>query len=301
MSDDRPRKGADNRRGILAMLVAMSLFMTSDICLKLASSSMPVGQILFLRGLVSIPLLLTVAWATGNLGGLVDVRRRLVLTRAVLEVGVAATFISALSLLPIAEVTALGQATPLMLTLLVVALGLERVDSRRWAAVLVGLVGVLLVIQPSFEGFRPGTLLALATAFLVVLRDMATRRIAGTVSSYAITLASAVAVTTAGSGLLSLNETWITPSWNEMRFVLLSGVVVIGGNFAMVVSCRDVDLSVIAPWRYSVVVWGLAAGILVWGEVPNALALFGTSLVVASGLYTLHREQARARLERAGE
>jgi drug/metabolite transporter (DMT)-like permease len=281
-----------NQRGILAMLAAMTLFTASDTLVKLASTALPPGQIMAVRGLFAVAMMLTVMATFRQLGTLKGMRNRTVLLRSALEGAIALLFLTGIAHLPLGIINAILQATPILITLLAAILGIERVGWRRWVAVFVGFFGVMLIVRPSPAGVDVYALLALACAVLVAVRDILTRRIRDSVSTPVITFSAASMVTGLGFGLASV-ENW--QPLDPVHYVLLSGaaVVVTLGNLAVVKAFRIGEMSVVSPFRYSMVVIALGAGYLVFNEVPDLIAVAGIALVVASGLYTLRREQLR--------
>jgi drug/metabolite transporter (DMT)-like permease len=201
---------AANRRGILAMLAAMTLFTANDTLLKLASDALAPGQIMAVRGLFASLFALGLVTAFGEWRRLPAIASPLVLLRAGFEAATAFLYITALAHLPLANITALLLASPILMTLLTVMLGMERVGPRRWAAILAGFAGVLAIVRPSVEGFNLYAGLALASAFMVVGRDFTTRLIGGRVPSAVVTLSTTASVTAAGFAL-GLTEEWRAP------------------------------------------------------------------------------------------
>lgn len=292
---------ADNRRGILAMMAAMALFIGNDTFLKLASDAYPAGQMMALRGIFAIVLSLGLVVAFGAWRSIPLLADRRVIGRALLEGAVAFTFMTALARMPLAIITAILQATPIVITLLTVILRIEPVGWRRWAAIIVGFAGVLLVIRPSMEGVDFFVLMALVCAFLIAFRDLMTRNIAKAVPSTIITLASTLSV--AACGLLASLSGMDVIGWQPVQIeatLYLAGaaIFVTAGNVAIIAAFRGTDLSVVSPFRYSVIVWAIIMGFIVFGEWPDVVASAGIALIVVSGLYTVHRERVRARAAR---
>jgi drug/metabolite transporter (DMT)-like permease len=284
----------NNRRGIIAMLLAMAFFITNDSLLKLASATMPPGQIMAVRGVLATAIALSIVWATGQLGSVRKLASPFAALRGVIEAIVAFLFISSLPHLPIAIITAIVQSTPLILTLAMVALGLERVRWRRWSAIVVGFVGVLVIVRPGPEGMNLYALVALAAAVLVAGRDLATRFVPADVPSSVVALASTAAVGLAGL-VAGLGESWPALGARELAYIGGAALLVTLGNLANIVAFRDTDVSVVAPFRYSVILWAILLGFVIFGELPDPTAIVGIALIIASGVYTLHREQVRQR------
>jgi drug/metabolite transporter (DMT)-like permease len=285
---------AANRRGIIAMIAAMTLFAANDALLKLASASLPPGQIMAVRGVFAALLTATCVAALKQLTQARSLMSPVVVLRATLEATIAFLFITSVAVLPLANITAILQATPILMTLAAVAFGIERVGWRRWSAVILGFVGVLLIVRPSPAGFDPYALIALATAALVAGRDFATRAIGAHVPSIVITLATSIGVCLAGF-ILGLLEDWPAPGAYELWILAAAAIVVTAGNFAVITAFRDTDVSVVSPFRYSNVPFAIILGLVVFGELPDAVALVGIALIVGAGLYTIHRERVRAR------
>lgn len=289
-------QAAENRRGILAMLVAMTLFTANDALLKITTADLPPGEIMAVRGCFGIVIALVLVFASGEARHLRELRAPIVALRALVESFVAFTFISALGALPLADITAILQTTPIVLTVLAVVLGLETVGWRRWGAILAGFFGVLLIVKPSWTGFNVYAGLALLSAFLVAVRDLMTRRIAGHIPTVVVTLATTVLVTILGFAM-SYAESWRMLVGREAALLGVAAVLVTIGNLAIIEAYRAGEMAVVSPFRYTVILTSLIIGFLVFGEVPDPVSVVGISLIGASGLYTIHREQLRRRAE----
>lgn len=281
------------------MLAAMGCFALSDALLKLAAAAMPAGQIMAVRGVFSCLLALgLVAWM-GDLRSLRRIADPIVLSRGALEGVAALTFILALAALPLANVTAIILASPLMMAFVLATTGVEIVGWRRWTAILIGFLGVLLIVRPGVAGFSVHTLLALACAVCVTARDLITRRIAPGTPSSVIAFATTPALLLVGVTLGLSIESW-RPVWSaETALLAAAAVFLTGGNYAIIVAFRGGEASAIAPFRYSVLPMSMMMGLLVFSEFPDALALIGMALILGSGLYAIHRERVRARQARA--
>jgi len=172
-----------------------------------------------------------------------------------------------------------------------VALGIERVGWRRWTATVVGFVGVLVIVQPTPAGFNVYAVIAVGAAILVAVRDLVTRMVGVDIPSPVVALSTTAAVGISGF-VLGFGQTW-QPLTGEATLVLFcAALLVTGGNLMVIVAFRGTDISVVGPFRYAVVPMAILVGFLVFGEVPDALAWLGIALVVASGLYMIHREHA---------
>lgn len=283
---------AQNRRGIIAMTTAMSLFCCNDALMKLAREAFPTGQAVALRTCFAVVAALVMVVMMGDWRKLPRGLKPVVLARGVMEALCALTFIWALGLLPLANITAIVMASPLLIILLAVLLRIESVGWRRTLALTVGFIGVLIVMRPSADGFSLAALIALAGASLVAIRDLMTRFISSDVPSTVISLTSTLIV-----GLLACSmgalETWQSPWRIEMLYLGLAAILVTAGSFCIISAFRDTDVAVVAGYRYSVVLVAVLIGWLVWGETPDSIAFAGIALIVGSGLYTLHRQRVR--------
>jgi drug/metabolite transporter (DMT)-like permease len=283
---------AQNRRGIIAMMAAMSLFCCNDALMKLAREAFPTGQAVALRtGFAIVVGLVTVA-IMGDMRKLPLGLRPLVLGRGIVEALCALTFIWALGMLPLANITAIVMASPLLIVLLAVLLRIETVGWRRTVALMIGFIGVLIVMRPSADGFSAAALIALAGAGLVAIRDLTTRFISSDIPSTVVSLTSTVIVGLLASGMGAL-ETWQSPWRIEMLYLGLAAILVTAGGFCIISAFRNTDVGVVAGYRYSVVPIAVLIGWLVWGDTPDGIAYAGIALIVGSGLYTLHRQRVR--------
>jgi drug/metabolite transporter (DMT)-like permease len=285
----------DNLRGILAMLAAMGSLIVNDCFIKMAGQDLPTGEAIFLRGIFATLLCVGVVAATDGLGALRLAATRWVPARAGADVAATILYLSALMHMPIADATALLQFTPLAITAGAALFLGARVGWRRWLATAVGLVGVLIIVRPGGAGFNSYSLLALSAIVFVAARDLLTRRVGAHVPSIVIAASSAAAVTTASLGL-ALVETWVWPAPYAMLLLVLAGVGLVGGNYWIVVAMRTGEIAVVAPFRYSIILWAVAAGLAVWGEAPDLPTWIGIAIVTAAGVYTILRENRLARL-----
>lgn len=287
-----------NLRGIVAMMLAMGLFVINDTLVKLARAHWETGQIMAVRGLFGMVIMAIWLRQAGTLGKLGMVLRPALVGRGILEAAIAAAFITALGFMPLAEITAILMLAPLLITALSMIFFGEKVGWRRWSAVVVGFLGMLLVVRPG-EGTFPlfALILAFASVLGVAARDITTRRLPLDVPTTLIALMSIIGTTLAGILLSLSGEGWrpITPQL--ILIISAAALFVALGNYAIVAACRDAELSVVSPFRYVVIIWAVLLGILVFGDWPSPLALSGIALIGASGLYTLHRERVRQKAQ----
>jgi drug/metabolite transporter (DMT)-like permease len=282
-----------NRNGILTMIGAMGCFVVNDSLVKLVSETMPAMQLIFVRGVMATTLVLAVAQAMGATRKLREIARGWVAVRTIIDAIATVLFLVSLFHLPLANATAINMASPLIITVLAAAFLGERLGPLRWTAVGVGFLGVLLIIRPQADGFNVYALLCLFSTALLSVRDLVTRRVHAAVPSILITLSNTVAVTLL-TGSLTLLEGWQAMSVREIVLLAVVAVFLSTAYYLIVISTRHGDLSLVAPFRYTAILFATVAGFAIWGHTPSALAWCGIGLVIASGVYVL-RVSRRAR------
>lgn len=280
-----------NLRAIAAMLAGQASFTFNDALIKLAAAGLPGGQAIFMRGVMAFAVSLAACVAVGALDfAPLRGQGRILTLRNIGEIGSTFFFLFALFHMPIATATAILQFIPLAITAGAALFLREPVGWRRWLAAFVGFIGVMIVIRPGSDAFNAWSLLALTAVAFSVLRDLSTRRIGHHVPAILLVTISAATVTTAAGGS-ALVETWIMPTPQSLLLLLGAAIFLLCGYYFMVDAMRYGEVAVVAPFRYSVILWAILAGILIWGEWPDGPALVGTVIVVAAGLYTFMRER----------
>lgn len=280
------------------MLGAMAAFVVNDAMMKLAATDLPTGQVIFLRGLIIVPVLAALMLASATHATLEMLCRPGIVARCAAEVAAAILYLSALFRMPIADCTAILQFTSLALTAgAAVFLGAP-VGWRRWLATLVGLIGVLIIIRPGATAFNPYAALALLAVAFIAARDLITRRLGNDVPTIVIAFTSTAAVAVSSFGLLPF-ETWRWPSSAAMLALLGASAALLGAQYWIILAMRTGDIAVVAPFRYSIILWAIVAGFLVWREVPDFATWVGIAVVTAAGLYTFLREHRLARAARS--
>ncbi len=278
-------------RGVAAMLVGMGFQVLNDAVIKLVSARLPATEIMGVRGVLAILLALGLIFALGARRHLKTLANPLVALRSGLEAAACLSYMTALSHLGLAEFTSIVQAAPLIITALAVMIGWQKVGWRRWAAVAAGFVGVLLIAKPSAHGVNLYAALALLSAFFMAVRDLVTSKIPSGAPSMVVTLGSTIAVTLVGFGAGAANPSgWAIPGGLDLALIALAAGLVVACNMMIVLAFRLGDMTVVGPFRYSVILGSLALGWTIWGERPDALALVGSAIIVGSGLYALKRE-----------
>lgn len=281
---------AENARGAAFMMASMAAFTVNDAFMKGLSDALPLNQALFLRGLMTIALMLPLARALGA-GRLhfSAADRRLIRWRNVMEVGTAYFFLTAVFNMPLANASAIMQALPLTITLAgAVFLG-QAVGWRRLSAILVGLCGVLLIVRPGFDGFNIYSVYVVIAVCLVTTRDILSRKLSAEVATIDVALMNAISVTLV-FGALSLVTEWAPLDAGILLQLAASACFVIGGYTFAVAAMRVGEVAVIAPFRYTSLLWALVLGYAAFGDWPDPLTFVGAGIVVVTGIYTFYRE-----------
>jgi S-adenosylmethionine uptake transporter len=284
-----------NVTGAIYMTVSMAAFTFNDACVKLAATDVPLFQLVFLRGLLTTIMLTAVVWAMGRLS-LTIPRQDLpkVIGRTIAEIASLVCFLLALINMPLANVTAILGALPLTVTLAAAVFLREPIGWKRMLAILVGFVGVLLIVQPGTDGFNVYALLALLAVVFITARDLFTRQLSSQVPSMTVAVITAAAVCVFG-GAMSVTETWQPLDLRSMALIAAASVFIIAAYVFSIMVMRVGDIGYVAPFRYTSLVFALVLGWAAFGDWPNALTLIGGGIVVATGLFTLLREQRVAR------
>jgi drug/metabolite transporter (DMT)-like permease len=282
---DRPFKG-------IALVLASTIFLgTSDVTAKYLSATLPSIEIAWIRFLVFAAIMMPAMMPASPLYALQTNRLGLHLMRGAALLGSSLFFISGLRFLPIAEASATGFVAPLFVTALSIIFLGEKVGLRRWIATGVGLVGVLIILRPGTGAFHPAAFFPLVSALAWACTLIMTRMMSGTERAITTMTYSSIA------GLLILSAlvpfVWVTPTWHDIAFGIFIGVASTAGQWIVVLAFRYADASVLAPFSYTQLLWVSVLGFLIFGEVPDVYTVTGAAFIVASGLYTAHRERVR--------
>jgi drug/metabolite transporter (DMT)-like permease len=280
----------DALRAGLFMVAASASFVTNDTFVKLLGGTVPVGEIIAVRGSMSSLLLAAVCLRRNLFPATPQIFGRGVLARSAFDLFATFLFIVALIHMPIANLTSIIQAVPLAVIIMAYVFLGEAVGWRRTAAIIVGFIGVLLIARPSPQSFNIYDGLALLIVFAAAIRDIITRRIPTNVPSLIVAFANALLVT-AGGFVFGLFEGFIPLELWQFGCLAAASLFLGLGYAFIVLTLRLGEIAVSAPFRYVNVVFSIFSGIAVFGEFPDLTALAGMALIVASGLYTIHRER----------
>jgi drug/metabolite transporter (DMT)-like permease len=277
--------------GIAFMIIGGVFLTTHNAGLKWLTNSYPVGEIMTLRAVFAFIPILFIAWRSGGASSLRIRNFHAQAARALCFAGAAFLWLLGLRYLPLTDAMSISFTAPILLTALAPFVLGETVGWRRWAAVVTGFCGVLLMISPSGEGVRLAVFLPLAAVAGAVGRDLITRRIAATESSVA-TLAFTTAVIGA-SGLVTLPFGWVMPTLTDWLIIAGAGMLYGTAHFFYIDALRLAEAVLVVPFKYSNILWAAVLGFVIWGHIPSPSVIAGTTLVIVSGLYIAHREMLR--------
>lgn len=290
---------SDNARGAAFMVIASVAFATGDAFMKSLADDMTIYQAIFVRGIFATIAVGFIGWRRGDLGldlglGIATVDRTRVGLRVFGEIGSAICYLTALFHMPMANASAILQSLPLAVTLAAALFFREPVGWRRYIAIGIGFFGVMLILQPGPEGFDTPALWAIASIAFIVLRDLSTRRISSGTSAMTVVFATSLAVTLSAGGLMLVTG-WRPLVLSDLGVLVCAGSALLIGYVFSVDAMRTGEIGFVQPFRYTLLLWSLFLGVVVFGERPDWIMLLGTAIVVATGLFTLHREQVTAR------
>ena len=283
-----------NTRAVLAMLAAVGLLSLMDAGMKTLSGEYPPLQVAALRGAASLPLLL--AWALSTVGAraLLRVRWPLHLFRAEIGIGMLASFVYAVQTLPLSSAYAIFFVAPLLITALSVPLLREHVGPRRWAAIAAGLLGVMVALRPSGEGMVSLAGLAVLVAAVGYAVSAITVRILSRTDSTQAMVVWLMGMIALGAGAMAWPD-WVPIARADYWIVAAMGLTGALGQVAVTEAFRQGEASLVAPFEYTALAWGVGLDLALWGVLPDAATWLGAGIVIASGLYMLRRERIRAR------
>lgn len=260
-----------------------------DLCAKAILETYPLEQFVFLRSLIGLVLFISLAGRFGGLGSLVTNRWRWHLLRTLLASGAMFGFFFGLSKMPLIDALTLGFTAPLIMTALSVPLLGEQVGWRRWLAVIAGFAGVLMILRPGTGTLSPAALSVLFAALCYACLAITARKLADTESTFGLSV-YVVAGPMIIAGFLSIDGDWIAPDAAGWTLFLAAGTCSVIAWIGMVGGYRRAPPAVLAPFEYTALIAGAAAGYLIWDEVPDRWVIAGAVVIISSGLYIVYRE-----------
>ena len=283
----------ENLRGAALMTLAMALFALEDMFVKRAASHLPVGEVLMLFGAGGMAVFAALTLASGQPLWHRAVASRLMLLKAGFEVTGRIGYTLGIALTPLSNASAILQATPLVVVAGAALIFRERVDARRWAAIGLGFIGVLVILRPGLEGFVPAALWTVLGLLGFAGRDLATRAAPRVLTNFQLGVYGFAALIPAGTIILAVTGGATAPQ--PAHLAPVAGAIVFGviAYWALTKAMRMGEVAVVTPFRYTRLIFALILGVLVFGERPDTATLVGAAIVVASGVYTLLRSARR--------
>ena len=281
------------------MMMSMACFAVEDTFIKLLSARLPATQILFSVGYGGALITLVLAIVLNvNLADKILLNKH-VISRTIADLFGALSFTSAMVLIPMSLLASILQATPLFVTLGAFVLLGEKVGWRRWLAIFIGFLGVIIILQPGYGSFQLASLLGLAAVLCLALRDVVTRDMATEIPTLTVTFYACLAMGSAGFIAYPFFGPPIMPTTNEATILICAAITGLTGYFLLVLATRKGDVSVIAPFRYSRLLFSLGLASLILGEKLTLPILLGGLLVVSSGIYTFGRERRSVEIRKS--
>ena len=280
------------------MMMSMACFAVEDTFIKLLSARLPATQILFSIGFGGALITLVLAIVLNvNLADKILLNKH-VISRTIADLFGALSFTSAMVLIPMSLLASILQATPLFVTLGAAILLGEKVGWRRWSAIFIGFLGVIIILQPGYGSFQLASLLGLAAVLCLALRDVVTRDMATEIPTLTVTFYACLAMGSAGFIAYPFFGPPVVPTTYEAIILICAAIIGLTGYFLLVLATRKGDVSVIAPFRYSRLLFSLGLASLILGEKLTLPILLGGLLVVSSGIYTFGRERRSVKIQK---
>ncbi len=281
----------ENLLGAALMTCCVLAYVLNDAVMKLLFADIDFFQAIFLRGLVSLPPLLILAFMTKTLLQKYSTKnQRLIIIRILAEIGTTVTFLTALKHMPLANVTAILQSLPLAITMAAAIFLGEPVGWRRWSAICVGFTGVLIIIRPGLAGFNSYSLLALAAVILLTVREISTRQLDNKIPTVTVALSTTLGIT-AFAALMLIGTEWADINFASWTLIIAAAAAVTVATLLSVVAMRTGDIGFVSPFRYTSLIGAIGLGILLFGEWPDGITLLGAAIIAFAGIYSLYREQ----------
>lgn len=281
----------NNLRGAVLMVLAMAAFALEDMFFKAATQSVPVGQALIVFGVGGMFVFMLLTKIRGEAIFHREILSRAILIRSICEVTGRLFFALAIALTPLSSASAILQATPLAVAVGAILFFRETVGWHRWSSIIVGFIGVLLILRPGLSGFESASLFAVLGTLGFAGRDLATRAAPPSLSNMQLGIYGFFMLIIAGLVLLFWTGPVVVPTttnWLQLAAIIFTGVI---AYYALTAAMRTGELTVVAPFRYTRLVFAMVLGVLIFGERPDGITLLGSAIVVLSGIYTIIRER----------
>jgi drug/metabolite transporter (DMT)-like permease len=286
---------SNNIKGAALMTGCVFSYVINDAFMKLLFSEIALFQAVFLRSIITVPPVLIMAWITKVIILNLSIQdKRLIWVRVGAEICTTVAFLTALKYMPLANVTAILQALPLTVTMAAALFLAEPVGWRRWSAIFIGFVGVLIVVRPGLEGFNIYSLSALAAIIFITVREIATRKLTNEVPTITVVLSTAIG-SSLFAGIMMIGTEWHAVTTASWLLLIGAAVAVLIATLLSVMAMRTGEIGFVSPFRYTSMLGAIGLGILMFGDWPDQPTLAGTLIIVIMGIYTFHREQTISR------
>ena len=281
---------SNNLRGAFFMSIAMAGYVSNDAIMKIVAPKIGLSEAIFIRGVFcSIFIALIFSITVRNIDECKAGFKK-VLGRSFFDLLATIFFLTALLNMPFANVNAILQALPLVVTIAASLVLKESFGKKRAVAIIVGLMGVLLIIKPGTEGFNIYSLLALGAVISVTCRDLLTRKMSKQIPAIFVSLVTSLVVTSSTGIYLMFNQNWKNADYYSIALLAISGLFLMAGYFFSVQAMRYGSVAFVSPFRYTLMVWALLIGFFVFGDFPDYMSLIGMFLIIMTGSFSLYRE-----------
>ena len=283
--------------GILLLTTAVGIWAFHDAAAKWYSASYPVLVILFWRSLFGTLPVFVLASRQGGLQRMPLRLHLLCAVRGALGFCAFGSFVFALPLMPLADAIAVGMSAPIFMTAASAFFLKEHVGIHRWGAVLTGFAAVLFIVRPGGQIPWEGASLLLFSNLMFTTGMLMTRRLGRIVTTASLSIYTSLAF--AGLSAIAVTFVWVTPDWDDAIVMSLVGIMAGLAQYAMTAAFRIAPTSVLAPFEYTGIIWGVILGFVLWGEWPSSDVAIGATVIIIAGLYIVHRERLAAQRRRA--
>lgn len=281
----------ENARGLVAILIGSTALVVNDALVKLLSAELPSGELIVIRGVLAT-ILLIAGVAVFRAARPIRILFTPMMLVRLFSAAIATLFIViSLRHLPLPIVNTVIQVTPLAATAGAAVIYREHVGWRRWLATLIGFLGVLLIAKPGGATFGAAAYIVLTALLFTTMRDLTTRGLDRDIPSIFVAAGSSAAIAVGGFLMIPFEAAWVAPSARAWLLMAMSAACLFVANTFVIAGLRTGEIAVIAPFRYAPVPLSLFLGYWWWGDLPDGTAFLGIGLVIAAGVYTLHRER----------
>ena len=274
------------------MILSMFGYASTDAVIKYIGHILPLSEIIFLRGIIAVFFLFLLTYIRKEL--IITIKKsqlKFLILRIFGDVGCTIFFLTALINMELAAATAILQCLPLALTFSAALFLKEKVGIKRWLAIIIGFTGVLIIIKPTSNDFNYYSLLALLAVFFIVIRDISTKKLDPSIPSTYVSFITAISVTLTGL-FFSLFQNWTLPTVEIVWGLSATALFLIVGILFNVMCMRIGEVGFVVPFRYSIILFAIIYGAIFYNEIPDLPMIFGTFIIIVTGLYTFYREKS---------